>query len=48
MSTMNPRGTDMIVFHLINTRAGRSFGFLPGEPQRFFLIALDEAAGRPW
>jgi hypothetical protein len=39
------RSTDMIVFHLINAplaRVVRRFGFFPREPQRFFLIALDE------
>ena len=39
---------DMIVFDVISAplaRAVASFGFFAREPQRFFLVALDEAAG---
>jgi hypothetical protein len=40
------RAADLIVFHLINrplARAVRRFGFLEREPQRFFLVAVEEA-----
>jgi hypothetical protein len=43
---LSARDVDMIVFDVINAplaRAAASFGFFRREPQRFFLVSLDDA-----